>query len=380
MIKILFILEATSGGTQKHVIDIAKKIDKSNFQIDIIFSSNRNKHFIEDSKGIFNETYGLPIQRSASFSDLSNIYKIRKIIKSNNYDIVHCHSTKAGFVGRLAGFLSGHPNIVYSPHGFMFCDTRIKFKRLLYLNLEKYLGYLTNKVIAVSGSERDLALHHQIVPSKKIITMYNSIDPSDYEDFKYVNKVQEKLKDKSKQVILGTVGRLYYQKDPITLINSFKVINDRFPNTKLVIVGDGPLEKECIQLIKQLNLSNQIELAGFQKDSKTYYQMFDIFMLSSHYEGLPYSLLEAMMMGIPAVGTDVVGIKDLILHGKTGYLVKEGDHKELADAVIKMLENPDLLSLFSLNAKNRAKVEFNFVEGIKGYQDFYITQCSPAIV
>lgn len=380
MIKILFILEATSGGTQKHVIDIAKKIDKSNFQIDIIFSSNRNKHFIEDSKGIFNETYGLPIQRSASFSDLSNIYKIRKIIKSNNYDIVHCHSTKAGFVGRLAGFLSGHPNIVYSPHGFMFCDTRIKFKRLLYLNLEKYLGYLTNKVIAVSGSERDLALHHQIVPSKKIITMYNSIDPSDYEDFKYVNKVQEKLKDKSKQVILGTVGRLYYQKDPITLINSFKVINDRYPNTKLVIVGDGPLEKECIQLIKQLNLSNQIELAGFQKDSKTYYQMFDIFMLSSHYEGLPYSLLEAMMMGIPAVGTDVVGIKDLILHGKTGYLVKEGDHKELADAVIKMLENPDLLSLFSLNAKNRAKVEFNFVEGIKGYQDFYITQCSPAIV
>jgi glycosyltransferase involved in cell wall biosynthesis len=250
----------------------------------------------------------------------------------------------------------------------------------LYLNLEKYLGYLTNKVIAVSGSERDLALHHQIVPSKKIITMYNSIDPSDYEDFKYVNKVQEKLKDKSKQVILGTVGRLYYQKDPITLINSFKVINDRYPNTKLVIVGDGPLEKECIQLIKQLNLSNQIELAGFQKDSKTYYQMFDIFMLSSHYEGLPYSLLEAMMMGIPAVGTDVVGIKDLILHGKTGYLVKEGDHKELADAVIKMLENPDLLSLFSLNAKNRAKVEFNFVEGIKGYQDFYITQCSPAIV
>ena len=380
MIKILFILEATSGGTQKHVIDIAKKIDKSNFQIDIIFSSNRNKHFIEDSKGIFNETYGLPIQRSASFSDLSNIYKIRKIIKSNNYDIVHCHSTKAGFVGRLAGFLSGHPNIVYSPHGFMFCDTRIKFKRLLYLNLEKYLGYLTNKVIAVSGSERDLALHHQIVPSKKIITMYNSIDPSDYEDFKYVNKVQEKLKDKSKQVILGTVGRLYYQKDPITLINSFKVINDRYPNTKLVIVGDGPLEKECIQLIKQLNLSNQIELAGFQKDSKTYYQMFDIFMLSSHYEGLPYSLLEAMMMGIPAVGTDVVGIKDLILHGKTGYLVKEGDHKELADAVIKMLKNPDLLSLFSLNAKNRAKVEFNFVEGIKGYQDFYITQCSPAIV
>ena len=98
MIKILFILEATSGGTQKHVIDIAKKIDKSNFQIDIIFSSNRNKHFIEDSKGIFNETYGLPIQRSASFSDLSNIYKIRKIIKSNNYDIVHCHSTKAGLI------------------------------------------------------------------------------------------------------------------------------------------------------------------------------------------------------------------------------------------------------------------------------------------
>ncbi|MCW8813953.1 MAG: glycosyltransferase, partial [Chlorobium sp.] len=93
MIKILYILEATSGGTQKHVIDIAKKIDKSKFQIDIIFSINRNKHFIEESNGIFNMMYGLPIPRGASFSDLINIFRIRKIIKTNNYDIVHCHST-----------------------------------------------------------------------------------------------------------------------------------------------------------------------------------------------------------------------------------------------------------------------------------------------
>jgi glycosyltransferase involved in cell wall biosynthesis len=379
MIKILYILEATSGGTQKHVIDIAKKIDKSKFQIDIIFSIYRNKYFIEESNGIFNMMYGLPIQRGASFSDLFNIIRIRNIIKANKYDIVHCHSTKAGFVGRLAAFLSRHPNVIYSPHGFMFCDTRIKLKRLLYLKLEKYLGFLTNKIIAVSGSERDLALHHQIVPNKKIITLYNSIDPSDYEDFDYENKVQEKLRNNS-EIILGTVGRLYYQKDPLTLIKSFKIINDRFPNTRLIIVGNGPLEKECILLINELKLDNKIDLAGFQKNSKIYYQMFDIFMLSSHYEGLPYSLLEAMTMGIPAVGTDVVGIKDLILHGETGYLVREGDYKELASAVIKMLENPDLLTILSQNAKNRAKMEFNFVEGIKEYQDFYSNQCSPAIV
>ncbi|MCW8810092.1 MAG: glycosyltransferase family 4 protein [Ignavibacteriaceae bacterium] len=380
MIKILYILEATSGGTQKHVIDIAKKIDKSKFQIDIIFSINRNKHFIEESNGIFNMMYGLPIPRGASFSDLINIFRIRKIIKTNNYDIVHCHSTKAGFVGRLAAFLSQHPNVIYSPHGFMFCDTRIKFKRHLYLNLEKYLGYLTNKIIAVSGSERDLAIHYQIVPNKKIITLYNSIDPSDYDDFNYRNKVHEKLLNNQSEIILGTVGRLYYQKDPIMLIKSFKVINDRFPNTKLIIVGDGPLEKECIKLINKLNLETKINLAGFQKNSRAYYEMFDIFMLSSHYEGLPYSLLEAMMMGIPSVGTDVVGIKDLILDGETGYLVNEGNYLELADAVIKMLENPDLLSIFSTNAKNRAKVNFNFVEGIKDYQDFYIAQCTPAMV
>jgi glycosyltransferase involved in cell wall biosynthesis len=379
MIKILYILEATSGGTQKHVIDIAKKIDKSKFQIDIIFSIYRNKYFIEESNGIFNMMYGLPIQRGASFSDLFNIIRIRNIIKANKYDIVHCHSTKAGFVGRLAAFLSRHPNVIYSPHGFMFCDTRIKLKRLLYLKLEKYLGFLTNKIIAVSGSERDLALHHQIVPNKKIITLYNSIDPSDYEDFDYENKVQEKLRNNS-EIILGTVGRLYYQKDPLTLIKSFKIINDRFPNTRLIIVGNGPLEKECILLINELKLDNKIDLAGFQKNSKIYYQMFDIFMLSSHYEGLPYSLLEAMTMGIPAVGTDVVGIKDLILHGETGYLVREGDYKELASAVTKMLENPDLLTILSQNAKNRAKMEFNFVEGIKEYQDFYSNQCSPAIV
>lgn len=375
MIKILYILEATSGGTQKHVVDVAKKIDKSEFQIDIVYSTNRNKNFVQESTGIFNKMFGLPITRSGSPSDILNILKIRKIIKENNYNIVHCHSTKAGFVGRLATFISRHPNVVYSPHGFMFCDTRIKLRRLLYLYLEKYLGYLTNKVIAVSGSERDLALEHNIVPNNKIITLYNSIDPSDFDDFSYENRVPEKIKNKNTEIILGTVGRLYYQKDPLTLIRSFKIINDKFSNTKLIIVGDGPLENVCIKLIGELGLEKKIELAGYQKNSKSYYRKFDLFILSSHYEGLPYALLEAMSMGIPSVGTDVVGIKDLILHSKTGYLAKEGDYQALADAVIKLLVNPELLSVFSENAKTITRANFNFNDGIKDYQDFYYSQC-----
>jgi glycosyltransferase involved in cell wall biosynthesis len=374
MIKILYILEATSGGTQKHVIDIAKKIDKSEFQIDIIYSTDRNKNFVQESKSIFNNTIGLPIKRSASFTDISNIFKMRRIILENNYDIVHCHSTKAGFVGRLAAFVSRHPNVIYSPHGFMFCDNRILMKRYLYLTMEKYLGYLTQKLIAVSGSERDLAIQHNIVPNKKIITLFNSIDPSDFDDFNYTNNVPQKMKNGS-EIILGTVGRLYYQKDPITLIKSFKLINSQFPNTKLVIVGDGPLEQVCIKLIDKLGLNSKIELTGYQKNSKAYYKMFDIFILSSHYEGLPYALLEAMSMGIPSVGTDVVGIKDLILNGSTGYLADEEDYKGLADAVINLLSNPQLLSEFSENAKRITRENFNFNNGIKEYQEFYSSLC-----
>lgn len=375
MIKILYILEATSGGTQKHVIDIAKKIDKSEFQIDIIYSTNRNKHFQKETDGQFNQMYGLPIRRGASITDLANIIRIKKIISHNNYDIVHCHSTKAGFVGRLAAFVSRHPNVIYSPHGFMFCDKSVILKRQLYLLLEKFLGYLTKKLIAVSGSERDLALEHRIVPDKKIITLYNSIDPAEYTDFSYTNRVINKLEQNKSDIILGTVGRLYYQKDPITLIKSFKLINNKFPKTKLIIVGDGPLEKECNKLIKELNLIDRIELAGYQINSKNYYRLFDIFILSSRYEGLPYALLEAMIMGIPAVGTDVVGIKDLIIPGETGYLAKEGDYVGLANAVIHMLKNPEILTRFSENARRLTYSKFNFNEGIKEYEQFYSSQC-----
>ena len=379
MIKILYILEATSGGTQKHVIDIAKKIDRSEFKIDLVYSTKRNKNFAPLSKDIFNETFGLPISRTGSFSDIKNILKIKNIIKNNDYDIVHCHSTKAGFVGRLAAFLSKHPNVVYSPHGFMFCDTRIQLRRLLYLYLEKYLGYMTNKIIAVSGSERDLALEHKIVPNEKIVTLYNSIDPGDYDDHEYVNRVPEKMNTKNDDIILGTVGRLYYQKDPITLIKSFKIINNHFPNTKLVFVGDGPMLEKCKKLISKLHLDDRIKLEGFQKNSKDYYKTFDIFVLSSHYEGLPYALLEAMIMGIPSVGTDVVGIKDLIIHGQTGYLADEEDHIGLAKSVITLLENPDLLTLFSNNSKKITQANFNFNSGIKEYEEFYTSQClNPA--
>jgi len=370
MIKILYILEATSGGTQKHVIDIAKKIDRSEFQIDIVYSSDRNKNFVEESKGIFNRTYGLPIKRSASFTDVSNILRMRKIILENKYDVVHCHSTKAGFVGRLAAFVSRHPNVIYSPHGFMFCDNRILFKRYLYLTMEKYLGHMTRKLIAVSGSEKELALEHNIVPNKKIITLYNSIDHSEYDDFNYENRILEKLKNGS-EIVLGTVGRLYYQKDPVTLIKSFKIINDKFPNTKLVMVGDGPLEQVCIKLIDSLGLTDKIDLAGYQKNSKAYYKTFDIFMLSSHYEGLPYALLEAMSMGIPSIGTNVVGIKDLIINGTTGYLAEEEDYQGLADAAITLLNRPELLTEFSQNAKKITRENFDFNNGIKQYEQFY---------
>jgi glycosyltransferase involved in cell wall biosynthesis len=209
------------------------------------------------------------------------------------------------------------------------------------------------------------------VPSKKVITLYNSIDPDDYSDHIYENKVPDKLKYKTSDIILGTVGRLYYQKDPITLIKSFKIINDAIPNTKLVIVGDGPLIDKCLELIDELDLQNKIQLAGFQKNSKDYYRIFDMFLLSSHYEGLPYALLEAMIMGIPCVGTNVVGIKDLIIPGQTGYLVEEGDYKSLANTVLDLLENPSLLSVFSENARRITSTNFNFNEGIKEYQEFY---------
>ena len=141
------------------------------------------------------------------------------------------------------------------------------------------------------------------------------------------------------------------------------------------MVGDGPLEQDCIKLVNELNLESKVLLAGYQKDSRKFYEMFDVFMLSSHYEGMPYALLEAMMMGIPAVGTDVVGIKDLIIPEETGHLVQEGNYKELASSVIRMLENPQLLSTYSINSRNRAKVNFNFVNGIKEYEGFYTNQC-----
>ena len=118
----------------------------------------------------------------------------------------------------------------------------------------------------------------------------------------------------------------------------------------------------------------QIRLDGPKNRGKNRFYCLislDIFILSSHYEGMPYSLLEAMSMGIPAVGTDVIGIKDLIIHGETGFLVREGDQGELANAVIKLIENPETLSFFSVNAKNRASKDFNFEEGIKNYESFY---------
>ncbi|HUL00606.1 MAG TPA: glycosyltransferase [Nitrospirota bacterium] len=307
-IKIFHIVESFGAGVFSSVTQLCNHIDKDKFNVFLVHAlrppetpMNYQDYIDEQVKLIH-----IPMTREISLSkDIRSLIAIYKVLKEHRPHAIHLHSSKAGFLGRFAARMLNIRNIYYSPRGFSFLREDVsRFKRRLYFILEKIAACFGGTIIGCSTDEFSYA---KTVSSRSIL-IPNGVDLSLIEK----NRANDKW-DKNK-IIIGTSGRISPQKNPHYFCNIASSLADK--RVAFVWIGDGEmghvLEGSDVKIIK----------TGWKnrKESLNLVSMLDIYIQSSLWEGMPIAVLEAMALGKPVVATDIVGNRDLVIHGKTGYL------------------------------------------------------------
>jgi glycosyltransferase involved in cell wall biosynthesis len=303
--------------------------------------------------------------------DLRALVRIYAIIRANKFDVVHAHSSKAGVLGRVAARLAGTKVVMYSPHSFAFqyCPTSVSGR--LYRSIEKLAGLFCDCLLCVSKGERDEAVKHRICASSKIRVIENAVATEELVPLRTIDETKRGLRISEHEKVVGMVAKFRAQKGYRHFIEAIPRILGKCPDTTFLIVGDGEERGRVERMIRELGLREKTILAGHQENVADYYQVFDVFVLSSLWEGMPYVILEAMTLGLPVVASNICGNNELVEHGGNGFLVTPGDSVEIAERVIELLVKPGMRRTFGERSRSIIASRPTVYEWIGEYQNLY---------
>ena len=354
--RILYVITLPDiGGAQTHLLEVACAMQKSGHDVQIV--AGKYGWLTEQLaiKGIEISVIDELVREISLKKDWATVYKIRNIIKKWHPDIIHCHSSKAGIVGRIAAFMEGVPS-VFTAHGWAFTEGVPFFKRVLYSVIENIMLNITSKCFCVSEYDRCLAKKWFLRDSHKIITVHNGIGDDGLQRDAIV-----RMLDNGSILRLIMVGRFSKPKDHMLLIKSVYDINKKYPGqVHLSLVGDGDLFAAANQYVVANNLGDFIVLLGESTCVDSLLTQSDVFCLISNYEGLPISIIEAMRAGLPVIASDVGGNNELVVDGVNGYLVSRGDRKGLVQAIEKLIKDRTLITEFGKRSQEKFRMEFTF--------------------
>ena len=286
------------------------------------------------------------------FDDLVALWKIFQIMLKEKPDIVHTNSSKGGLLGRIPAILLRVPLILHTYHGHVFSGYFSKLKTKLIIWIEKILAVFTRIIIVISRLQfEDICLKYKIAADHKFRIIPFGLELERFRDLKpFQHNLRQEYSIPEKQVIVGTVGRLFAIKNQIMFLHAIKKIvnSDRQINTRFIIVGDGDLRQELENYVRQNNLNDWVIFTGNRFDQENIYAALDVFVLTSNNEGTPVTLIEALACGIPVVCTRVGGIPD-VLNNIKSILIEKGDDQNLADELQKLITDADYRNQFKQN-------------------------------
>lgn len=351
-----------------------KNFKNENYENILIVSQDYEER-LDEFKKYINDIYVIPMIRDIKLKqDLISTRKIKKLLKKIDPDILYLHSSKAGAYGRIAMLFNRKTKILYNAHGWYFnADMSSKKKKIIAL-IEKILAVRTDKIINISKSEYESALKYKIAPAKKMCIIENGIDFKKFEDSdKYREETRKKYNIKDNEIVIGVVGRLSEQKDPITTIKAFNEVYKENKNVKLMYVGSGNLENEVIKYAKENGLQNLVIITGWVNNTEKYIPAFDIAILPSRWEGFGLALIEYMACKKPIVASKVGGMLDIIKNENSGFLSEVGNEKEFASYIMKYIKDKELYYKVSNYNYKYAIDNFNIDKLINEHENIFNT-------
>ncbi len=302
----------------------------------------------------------IEIERSLNlFSHIKSFQKLMRFFKDEKFDLVHAHTPVASLIARFAARVSKVPKIAYTAHGFYFHENMPALKRNIFVGLEWLAGRCTDTLFTQAEEDAVTARKHNLCKNGTIVAIGNGIDINKFypaSPKSYRKALRTELGARDDETIILMVGRLVREKGYVELINAMRKVD-----ATLWIVGDRLESDHASDINEAIELANndpklkkRIRFLGYRQDVNQIMRASDIFTLPSHREGMPRSIIEAMMTGLPVVATNIRGSREEVIDGKTGLLIPLHSPDKLADALCKFVNSPKLRETMGNASRERA--------------------------
>lgn len=301
------------------------------------------------------------------FADLKVVFKIRRVIKRYKPDIIHTHTAKAGFLGRLAAISSFQRQIrVHTYHGHLLYGYFGILKTKLLILIESFLARYTDSLIAVGEKVRDDLIKEGVGKIQQFRVIGPGLEIGELISRDFALRSLDISPDK---FVVSWIGRAVSIKAPHRIIQLAEECRSRNSNVHFVLAGDGPLLSELRETAESLNLS--ITFLGWQSDVERVLSFSDLVLLTSENEGTPVSLIQAQMAGIPVLTTDVGSASEVLIHEKSGFCMSYSS-KDFADKIELLSTNAELRSSFGIVGKRNAMEKFSLGHNVTNHETLYL--------
>lgn len=351
-INVLLIIPALGfGGAETQLVTLAENLDRSRYATTVCCLRHHApvaEMLARQGVEVVNlhwRTRYLPL----------GLYRLVRLMRNHEADIVHTHLFDAGLWGRIAAKLAGVPIVINTEHGLNL------WKKRYHIWFERIADRFTDRRIAVSEDIRRSRIRREGLNPEKIVIIHNFIDlaffdPNTVEDATSIRK--DLGLDDSEQLV-GTVARLSHVKGVAYFLRAAEMISQTCPGVRFIIVGDGPLRDDLEHLAAQLGLRERVVFAGTRSDVRELLAAMDVFVLASIREGIPVSLLEAMAMKRAVVATAVGGTPEVVQNDRSGILVPSQDARALAEAVVSLLKDSRRRTALGEAGRERVREAFS---------------------
>ena len=372
--KILYIITKSNfGGAQKYVYELATEMRKLDYEVAV--ACGGNGELVEKLHQANIKTYEVNgFQRDISiFKEIKAFFSLIRIIHNFQPDIVHLNSAKAGGLGALTSRLLRVPKIIFTVHGWSFLEPRPRLWKILAWLGSYFTCLLAHKIITVSQHD----FRHTNMPGvqKKLTTIHTAIAsypllPREEAREKLIGKT---LTDQHlSNLWLVTIAELNNNKNHVTAIDAVAEYNSSHANKIFyTLIGSGELQNSLKEQVNLRGMTDYVLFLDYVENAKQYLLAFDIFLLPSKKEGLPYVLLEAGLAGLPCIASRDGGIPEVISDQESGLLIDPNNHMSIIEALTQLMNNPDERMAYSYNLADSIRNNFNLEQMVKSTEEIY---------
>lgn len=346
------------GGAQETVIRTCAGLDPDRFDVTLIggveFGRGGESVSWARELGLRVLTEPTLVRRPSPLADSRAMVRLVQLFRRERFDVVHTHTSKAGVIGRAAARVARVPHVVHTVHGWNFHGAQRSGEFHAYRLIERALAPITSRLIVVGDGDRNAGLAAGVGRADQYVTIRSGIDVDTFRRGAARRaRTRAELGLPGEVPVVGSVGRLAEQKDPLALLDAFAKVHASIPQAHLLLIGDGPLRGAVEDAVARHALNGSVQLLGVRTDVDRLLGACDVLALASRWEGLPRVVIEAMAAGVAVIATDVGSVRDVLADRVTGRLVSPGDVDGLALAIERLFADPGERERLIANAAER---------------------------